>query len=152
MGWSSILIPGSGEPNFDTWLANPFETSKQRREKEIHSLLDKLPPETIMLDPSKIGTVKSAKKKDKPTKKEKEAEMEAVVEAAKGTAIRKKTKGKNKPSKIAVKKKKIVETAKRPFLEKQMEEENVAKKKQKISEEISLPTALQRFARKKATA
>jgi U3 small nucleolar RNA-associated protein 7 len=32
------------------------------------------------------------------------------------------------------------------------EEENVAKKKQKISEEISLPTALQRFARKKATA
>jgi hypothetical protein len=28
----------------------------------------------------------------------------------------------------------------------------VAKKKQKISEEISLPTALQRFARKKATA
>jgi U3 small nucleolar RNA-associated protein 7 len=33
-----------------------------------------------------------------------------------------------------------------------MEEENVAKKKQKISEEISLPTALQRFARKKATA
>ena len=152
MGWSSILIPGSGEPNFDTWLANPFETSKQRREKEIHSLLDKLPPETIMLDPSKIGTVKSAKRKDKPTKKEMEAEMEAVVEAAKGTAIRKKTKGKNKPSKIAVKKKKIVERAKRPFLEKQMEGENLATKKQKISEEISLPTALQRFSRKKATA
>ncbi|XP_060212216.1 probable U3 small nucleolar RNA-associated protein 7 [Lycium barbarum] len=55
MGWSSILIPGSGEPNFDSWVANPFETSKQRREKEVRSLLDKLPPETIMLDPTKIG-------------------------------------------------------------------------------------------------
>lgn len=153
MGWSSILIPGSGEPNFDTWLANPFETTKQRREKEIHSLLDKLPPETIMLDPSKIGTVKSAKKKEKPTKKEMEADLEAAVEAAKGTAIRKKTKGRNKPSKIAVKKKEIVERVKKPFMDQQMkEEEKVAKKKRKIGEEIALPTALQRFARKKATA
>ncbi|PQQ21561.1 putative U3 small nucleolar RNA-associated protein 7 [Prunus yedoensis var. nudiflora] len=58
MGWSSILIPGCGEPNFDSWVANPFETSKQRREGEVHSLLDKLPSETIMLDPTKIGTVK----------------------------------------------------------------------------------------------
>ncbi|KAJ6773074.1 hypothetical protein OIU74_019144 [Salix koriyanagi] len=153
MGWSSILIPGSGEPNFDTWLANPFETTKQRREKEIHSLLDKLPPETIMLDPSKIGTVKSAKKKEKPTKKEMEADLETAVEAAKGTAMKKKTKGRNKPSKIAVKKKEIVERAKKPFLDQQMaEEEKVAKKKRKIGEEIALPTALQRFARKKATA
>ncbi|XP_019059597.1 PREDICTED: probable U3 small nucleolar RNA-associated protein 7 [Tarenaya hassleriana] len=65
MGWSSILIPGSGEPNFDSWVANPFETTKQRREKEVHSLLDKLPPETIMLDPSKIGTVRPARRKEK---------------------------------------------------------------------------------------
>ncbi|XWS47458.1 hypothetical protein CRYUN_Cryun14cG0153700 [Craigia yunnanensis] len=25
MGWSSILIPGSGEPNFDSWVANPLK-------------------------------------------------------------------------------------------------------------------------------
>ncbi|KAF5725633.1 putative U3 small nucleolar RNA-associated protein 7 [Tripterygium wilfordii] len=104
MGWSSILIPGSGEPNFDSWVANPFETPKRRREKEVHSLLDKLPPETIMLDPSKIGTVKPSKRKEKPTKQERDVNMEAAVEAAKGITLKKKTKGRSKPSKISKKK------------------------------------------------
>lgn len=150
MGWSSILIPGSGEPNFDSWVANPFETSKQRVEKEVHLLLDKLPPETIMLDPSKIGTVKPARKREKPTKKEREAEMEATLEDVKGNiTLKKKTKGRNKPSKRAKKKEVIIAKAKRPFLE-QMQEEELSRKKQKISEEVELPKALQRFAQKKA--
>lgn len=150
MGWSSILIPGSGEPNFDSWVANPFETSKQRGEKEVHLLLDKLPPETIMLDPSKIGTVKPARKREKPTKKEREAEMEATLEDVKGNiTLKKKTKGRNKPSKRAKKKEVIIAKAKRPFLE-QMQEEELSRKKQKISEEVELPKALQRFAQKKA--
>lgn len=150
MGWSSILIPGSGEPNFDSWVANPFETSKQRGEKEVHLLLDKLPPETIMLDPSKIGTVKPARKREKPTKKEREAEMEATLEDVKGNiTLKKKTKGRNKPSKRAKKKEVILAKAKRPFLE-QMQEEELSRKKQKISEEVELPKALQRFAQKKA--
>ncbi|KAF4395373.1 hypothetical protein G4B88_010837 [Cannabis sativa] len=95
MGWSSILISGSGEPNFDSWVANPFETSKQRREKEVRSLLDKLPPETIMLNPTNIGSVRPMKKKN-VTKQEKEA----AIEAAKDTEFKYKTKGKNKPSKM----------------------------------------------------
>lgn len=151
MGWSCILIPGSGEPNFDSWVANPFETSKQRREKEVHSLLDKLPPETIMLDPTKIGTVRQSRKREKPTKQERKAEMEAAVEDAKSIPLRKKMKGKNKPSKKVKKRKEAVARAKKPFLERQMEEENLSTKKQKISGEIELPKSLQRFARKKAT-
>lgn len=150
MGWSSILVPGSGEPNFDSWVANPFETSKQRREKEIHSLLDKLPPESIMLDPKKIGTMKPPRKKEKPTKQELETEMEAAVEAAKGVAFKNKTKGRSKPSKKAKKKQEILAQVKRPFLEKQMEE-SLANKKQKTSQEAELPVSLQQFARKAAT-
>ncbi|KAK3032816.1 hypothetical protein RJ639_035422 [Escallonia herrerae] len=151
MGWSSILIPGAGEPNFDSWVANPFETSKQRREKEVRSLLDKLPAEAIMLDPSKIGTVRSARKKEKPTKQEREAEIEAAVAAAKSVSLKKKTKGRNKPSKLVKKRQQGIERAKRPLLEQQMEEELSKKKKRKMSEDNQLPKSLQRFARKTAT-
>lgn len=76
MGLSSILVPGSGEPNFDTFIDNPMETTKQKREKEIQALLDKLPPDTIMLNPNSIATVRAPKKKEKKTKEEIEEEME----------------------------------------------------------------------------
>ncbi|XP_050386609.1 probable U3 small nucleolar RNA-associated protein 7 [Argentina anserina] len=149
MGWSSILIPGSGEPHFDTWLANPFETRKQRKEVEVQRLLNKLPPETIMFDPTKIGTV-IPPRREKPTKEEKEAELEAAVEAAKDIVPKKKTKGRSKPSKMKKKKQEVIASAKRPFVEQHMkEDEQVARKKQKAMEQVELPTSLQRFARKK---
>ncbi|KAJ8548218.1 hypothetical protein K7X08_030687 [Anisodus acutangulus] len=106
--------------------ANLFETSKQRREKEVRSHLDKLPSETIMLDLTKIGSVRPTRKKEKPTKEEIGAEMEAATEAAKSIPMKKKTKGRSKPSKIAKKKQEAVEKAKKPFLEQHM-------KKRKLS-------------------
>lgn len=56
--WCTLcLYKNAGEPNFDTFAANPFEGRKQRREGEVKALLDKLAPETISLDPTFIGTV-----------------------------------------------------------------------------------------------
>eukprot|EP00388_Colpodella_angusta_P004398 GDKJ01014554.1.p1 GENE.GDKJ01014554.1~~GDKJ01014554.1.p1 ORF type:complete len:379 (-),score=53.33 GDKJ01014554.1:80-1216(-) len=49
-GFSSIIIPGSGEANPDFFYANPHETENPRKDRVITSLLDKLAPDTIAMD------------------------------------------------------------------------------------------------------
>jgi len=56
-GLSSILVPGAGEPHFDSREADPFEIKSARREKEVHALLDKIPADLITLSDEFAGTL-----------------------------------------------------------------------------------------------
>ncbi|CEP60100.1 Utp7p LALA0_S01e03048g [Lachancea lanzarotensis] len=56
-GVRNLIIPGAGEANYDALELNPFETAKQRQEQEVRTLLNKLPADSIALDPNVIGAV-----------------------------------------------------------------------------------------------
>lgn len=58
-GISSIIVPGSGEANFDTFENNPYQNQDQRREDTVHKLLEKIPADMICLDPTMIGKVRN---------------------------------------------------------------------------------------------
>ncbi len=52
-----MLVPGAGQPNFDSRVADPYQAKRARREQEVHQLLDKLRPDMIVLDPITLGQV-----------------------------------------------------------------------------------------------
>jgi U3 small nucleolar RNA-associated protein 7 len=78
-GFSSVVVPGAGEPNFDTFEANPMESKKEQREDVVQRLLDKVPPTMITLDTNVVGGVDRAN--PATLRAEREAQQDAAADA-----------------------------------------------------------------------
>lgn len=114
-GMATMAVPGAGEATFDSRAPNPYETQKQRRENEVHMLLDKLPPASIALDATFVGGVD-----DNPAERLKEIQTRArEANATKRDAKTdvKRAKGRNKIGKRLRRKQDNVIDAKRLELE-----------------------------------
>ena len=92
-GFSSIIVPGAGEPNFDALEANPYENTKQRQETEVKALLNKLQPEMISLNPNFVGNLDLASAADR------KKEVEIYTEP-KDSALSLKNRGRGKNSSL----------------------------------------------------
>jgi len=143
-GFSSIIVPGAGEANFDALEINPYETVKQRREKEVKSLLNKLPSEMIALDPNFIGNIDLRSEAQRQAERDLDAKPVDVEEE-----IRKRARGKNTSFKNYMRK----QRSKNIIDEKRLKvdeiwKEHMAKKDEKHQEkQAELGPALSRFAR-----
>jgi len=139
-GFSSLIIPGSGEPNFDALEANPYMSVSGRREAEVKSLLTKISSTLITLDPNTVSQV------DTPTLEEKlEAKSKLInIKAPKyDVRPRYRMKGKSGSAKKFKRKQKKIETLKKDYVKSAMEQRkglglnnnNKNKKKKKKSNE-----------------
>jgi len=154
-GFSSIVIPGSGEPTLDSmeYGTNPYQDKKQRQEGEVRALLDKLSPDMIALDPDVIGTIEESSDYTRLKRKEQmEEEANAKKEDEKPKKEKQRKRGRNKiKAKLARKQKNIVDENKIKLLEdldRQKKDKEQAKKNSEEENEAKVadaPTALKRF-------
>lgn len=112
-GFTSILVPGSGEPNFDALEVNPLQTKEQRRQAEVKMLLEKIQPDMISIDSSAVGAVNVKTLKEKLEEK---MQLQFVKPKKVFFEPRNRMKGKNKAGKREQRKQGVKEERKKEMI------------------------------------
>ncbi|KAG5279481.1 hypothetical protein AALO_G00078250 [Alosa alosa] len=142
-GFTSMIVPGAGEPNFDAMDVNPVGSLKQRREWEVKALLEKIQPELICLDPSQLGRVDHASWEQRHEERVKTLGYDPLAQEKFKPRMRKK--GRSSSGAVEKRKKKVAHEDQREVIRKTVEE-NLGKQKELKKEKATLAAQGQRSA------
>lgn len=126
-GFSSLIIPGAGEPNFDALETNPYQTKKQRQEAEVKMLLDKIPADMIHIDSNIISQVDQKTLQDKIDEHNKLRPYYAPMKMEYEPKYKKK--GRSKGARLVNRKKGVIEERKRELIKQSLHKQQQSRQK-----------------------